>query len=269
MNIDGVIASGYGSGDPLFGKNASGVLDLIDLINNRLYSGAYEALILRINSPGGSALASDELWHSLNKLREHGLPIIASVGDIAASGAYYAACAADMIVAEHGSIVGSIGIYGGKVDLSGLLNKLKIKAETVKTHESANSRSTSTGFTESEREALQEYMDEFYGRFVTVVAQGRGFSEERADSLGGGRVFTGAAAKKNGLVDEIGGFERAVEMAKESANLGKNQRVELVHINNSGYSFADKVSAMAKGEKPLYPWIRSLEKTQAWAVFIQ
>ena len=269
MNIDGVISGGYGSGDPLFGKSVSGVMDLIELINNTMYSGEYEALILRINSPGGSAVASDELWHSLNKLREYGVPIIASVGDMAASGAYYAACAADMIVAEHGSIVGSIGIYGGKVDLSGLLAKLKIRAETVKTHESANSSSFSTGFSESERNALQEYMDEFYSRFVSVVAQGRGISEEHADSLGGGQVFTGAVAKRNGLVDEIGGFERAVEIAKEHASLGKNQRVELVHINNYGYSFADRISAMAKGEKPLYPWIKSLEKTQMWAVFIQ
>jgi len=269
MNIDGVISGGYGSGDPLFGKNVSGVMDLIDLINNTMYSGDYEALILRINSPGGSAVASDELWHSLNKLREYGIPVIASVGDMAASGAYYAACAADMIVAEYGSIVGSIGIYGGKVDLSGLLAKLKIRTETVKTHESANSSSFSTGFSESERKALQEYMDEFYSRFVSVVAQGRGISEERADSLGGGQVFTGAVAKRNGLVDEIGGFERAVEIAKEHASLGKYQRVELVHINDFGYSFADKISAMAKGERPLYPWIKSLEKTQMWALFIQ
>jgi protease-4 len=189
------------------------------------------------------------------------------VGDMAASGAYYAACAADAIVAEHGSIVGSIGIYGGKADLSGLLAKLKIKAETVKTHESANSKSFSEGFSESEREALQEYMDEFYNRFIGVVANGRGMSEERADSLGGGRVYTGAVAKLNGLVDEIGGFERAVEAAKERAGLGKNQRVELEHLNNYGYSFADRVSAMAKGEKPIYPWLKSLEKTQAWAVY--
>lgn len=268
LNIDGVITSGYGSSDPLFGRSVAGVQDLINQINNIKYSSEYKALILRINSPGGSAIASDELWHSLERLKDDGFPIIASIGDIAASGAYYAAVAADKIVAEPGSVVGSIGIYGGKVNLSGLLAKLKIKTEVVKTHESANSRSTSEGFTESEREALQEYMSEFYSRFTSVVAKGRGFSEEKADSLGRGQVFTGAMAKENGLIDEIGGFERAVEIAKASAGLRKSARVDIVHINNFGYSFTDRVSVMIKGEKQIYPWLNSLEKTQVWAVHL-
>ncbi|MDR0516243.1 MAG: signal peptide peptidase SppA [Fibromonadaceae bacterium] len=264
LNIDGVITSGYGSHDLLFGKSIAGAQDLIDQINGL---GECKALVLRINSPGGSAAASDELWHSIAKLKESGLPIIASVGDMAASGAYYAAVAADKIVAEAGSVVGSIGIYGGKVNLSGLLEKLKIKTEIVKTHESANSESTSTGFSESEREALQEYMDEFYSRFTDVVAEGRGISKERADSLGGGRVFTGAAAKENGLVDEIGGIERAIEIAREKAGIKKNARVDVEYINNFGNSFTDKLSAMAKGERQIYPWLKTLEKTQVWAVY--
>jgi len=147
LNIDGMLVGGYGSNDPLFGKNVAGTADLIDALNE-IYSGEYEALILRINSPGGSAIASDELWHSIKTLKEAGMPIIASIGDMAASGAYYVACAADKIVAEAGSVVGSIGIYGGKADLSGLLSKLRIKNETVKTHERANAASTYAGFSE-------------------------------------------------------------------------------------------------------------------------
>jgi len=268
LNIDGMIVGGYGSNDPLFGKSVTGVADLIEVINE-VYSGGYKALVLRINSPGGSAVASDELWHTLETLKGNGIPIIASVGDMAASGAYYAACAADKIVAEAGSVVGSIGIYGGKANLSGLLSKLKIKSEVIKTHESANSQSIFGGFSEKDSLALQEYMDEFYSRFVSVVANGRSISEEQADSLGGGKVYIGMDAIGNGLADEIGGFERAIELAKEGAGLRKSARVEVVHINNWGYSFAGRISAMAKGEKQMYPWIEALERTWAWAIYLK
>jgi protease-4 len=267
LNIDGMLVPGYGSNDPLFGKSAAGVASLIETINDIGYSGEYEALVLRINSPGGSAVASDELWHSLKTLRESGMPIIASVGDMAASGAYYAACAADKIVAEAGSVVGSIGIYGGKVNASGLLARLKIKNEVVKTHESANAQSIFGGFSKGDSIAMQEYMDEFYSRFVSVVSEGRNMGEELVDSLGNGKVYIGTDAVENGLIDEIGGFERALEAAKESAGLRKSARVDIVHINNWGYSFADRISAMAKGENQIYPWLNSLEKTQAWAIY--
>ena len=267
LNIDGMLIPGSGSNDPLFGKSIAGVASLIETINDISYSDEYEALILRINSPGGSAVASDELWYSLKTLKESGVPIIASVGDMAASGAYYAACAADKIVAEAGSVVGSIGIYGGKVNMSGLLAKLKVKNEVVKTHESANAQSMFGGFSESDSIALQEYMDEFYSRFVNVVSEGRNMSEELVDSLGNGKVYVGIGAVENGLIDEIGGFERALEVAKESAGLRKSAKVEVVHINNWGYSFTDRISAMAKGEKQIYPWLNSLEKTQGWAIY--
>jgi protease-4 len=267
LNIDGMLVPGYGSNDPLFGKSVAGVASLIEIINDISYSGEYEALILRINSPGGSAVASDELWYSLKTVKENGMPIIASVGDMAASGAYYAACAADKIVAEAGSVVGSIGIYGGKVNANGLLAKLKIKNEVVKTHESANAQSIFSGFSKSDSVALQEYMDEFYSRFVSVVSEGRNMGEELVDSLGNGKVYIGIDAVENGLIDEIGGFERALEAAKESAGLRKNAKVDIVHINNWGYSFTDRISAMAKGEKQIYPWLNSLERTQAWAIY--
>ncbi|MDR2554890.1 MAG: signal peptide peptidase SppA [Fibromonadaceae bacterium] len=267
LNIDGMIISGYGSNDPLFGNSVAGVASLIETINDIGYSDEYDALILRINSPGGSAVASDELWHSLKTLRENGMPIIASVGDMAASGAYYTACAADKIVAEAGSVVGSIGIYGGKLNMSGLLAKFRMKNEVVKTHESANAQSVFSGLSKNDSIALQEYMDEFYSRFVSVVSEGRNMSEERVDSLGNGKVYVGIDAVKNGLIDEIGGFEYAVELAKKDAGLRKSAKVEIVHINNWGYSFTDRISAMAKGEEQIYPWLNSLENTQGWAIY--
>ncbi|MCL1967680.1 MAG: signal peptide peptidase SppA [Fibromonadales bacterium] len=267
LNIDGMIISGYGSNDPLFGNSIAGVSSLIEIINDIGNSDEYEALVLRINSPGGSAIASDELWHSLKTLKENGMPIIASIGDMAASGAYYAACAADKIVAEAGSVVGSIGIYGGKVNASGLLAKFRMKNEVVKTHESANAQSIFGGFSKSDSIALQEYMDDFYSRFVGVVSEGRNMSEELVDSLGNGKVYVGIEAIKNGLIDEIGGFEYAIELAKKNAGLRKSTKVEIVHINNWSYSFTDRISAMAKGEKQIYPWLNSLENTQGWAIY--
>jgi len=269
LNIDGMIVGGYGSNDPLFGKSVTGVGDLIEAINRTVYSGNYDALILRIDSPGGSAVASDELWYALKTLKESGIPIIASVGDMAASGAYYAACAADKIVAEAGSIVGSIGIYGGKADVSGLLEKLKLRAEVVKTHESANSQSVFKSFSEDELQALQEYMDEFYSRFADVVAQGRNMTKNQVFPLGGGKIFIGMDGVSNGLVDEIGGFERAIELAMESAGIRKGARVDIEYINNLGYSFSDKFVSMAKGKSLIYPWMDLLEKTWVWAIYLE
>jgi len=268
LNIDGMLVGGYGSNDPLFGKNVAGTGDLIDVLNEIIYSGEYEALILRINSPGGSAIASDELWHSIKTLKDSGMPIIASIGDMAASGAYYVACAANKIVAEAGSVVGSIGIYGGKADLSGLLSKLKIKNETIKTHENANAKSIYAGLSEKDSTALQEYMDDFYSRFIGVVASGRNMSREQVDLLGGGRVFIGMDAIGNGLIDEVGGFEKALELAKEEAGLRKSIRIDVEHINNFGYSFADRISGVAKGQNHIYPWLSTLEKTQVWAIYL-
>lgn len=263
LNIDGTIVDGGGGMDRLTGASAAGAAEIMELVDDLRKNGSYDALILRINSPGGSALASDELWHRLRQISADGIPIVASVGDMAASGGYYLACSADEIVAEPTSIVGSIGIFGGKVDLSGLMAKLKIRTETVSTHQNANAESPARGFTDSERIALQAYMDEFYGRFVNVVANARGLDSATVDSLGEGQVFTAATAIHKGLVDRLGGLSVAIETAKNLAGISTEASVEVVPlISGSGIGFRN-LAAQAK----IAPWRQSLESTTSWALW--
>ena len=208
--------------------------------------GPYKALILRINSPGGSAKASDRMWANLKSLKEKGFPIIASVGDYAASGGYYIACAANKIIAEKFSLVGSIGIYGGKVDFSGLLKKLNIKPEVVRTHPHADAESFTRSFDAYEKEALQNYMDEFYARFVNIVSEAIQKPVEYVDKeLGEGRVFIGSDALKNGLIHKIGGIAEAISEAKKMANISESTKVRLVSVSdNKSYSFDLKNKAL-------------------------
>ena len=264
LNIEGTIIDGPGGTDRLSGTSMAGSAELMTLIDQIRKEGNYQALILRINSPGGSALASDEVWHRLRKLAADGMPIIASIGDMAASGGYYLACAADDIIAEPTSIVGSIGIFGGKVDISGLLAKLRLRSETVATHPSANAQSFSRSFSESEKEALQAYMDDFYGRFVRIVADARQLDSLKVDSLGEGRIYTAAEGLKHGLVDDLGGFSKAIALAKKRAGIAPHKPIELVPLlGNSSLSFRN-LSDQAR----LVPWRQSLEKSQIWSIWL-
>lgn len=217
LNIDGSIDNGMEK-------------SFMEAIRKVPSSGA-EALIIRISSPGGSALASDEMWAALKALRKDGFPVIASIGSMGASGGYYIACGADVIVAEPLSIVGSIGIYGGKIDISGLLAKVGLRPESVKTHPYADAESFNRPWTEEEKAALQEYMDEFYDRFTGVVSEQTKISKAAIDSLyGGGRVFMGWKAYEYGLVQKLGGIDVAIEEAKRLAEIGSYSDVEIDFI---------------------------------------
>lgn len=186
------------------------------------------ALILRINSPGGSAQASDKVWSALRDLSKRGMPIVASIGDMGASGGYYIACGADEIIAEDFSLVGSIGIYGGKINVSGLLDKVGLKPQTVQTHPHADAETFTRGFDEEERAALQDFMDDFYDRFLGVVARATKLTKERIDKdYGGGRVFTGSEALASGLVKKLGGLDVAIAEAKFLAGYSLSTQVEI------------------------------------------
>ncbi len=248
LNIDGSI-------DGSMEKEVSGIL-------RRLAGGGVSALVVRISSPGGSAIASDKIWAALKNLRKQGLPIVASIGNMGASGAYYIACGADKIVAEPFAFVGSIGIYGGKVDASGLLSKLGLKAETVKTHDHADAEAYTRPWTDEEKQALQNYMDEFYDRFVGVVSEATGVDKKKIDSeYGGGRVFVGWKAMEAGLVHKVGGLDVAIAEAKALAEIGESTDVELVQLS-AGKSFLVPVPS----SKMLVDFMKEAERTQFFAV---
>jgi protease-4 len=178
-----------------------------------------KAIVLRVNSPGGSAMASDVMWREV-VLAKQAKPVIVSMGNVAASGGYYISCAADKIVADEKTITGSIGVFGVIPNAQGLMNnKLGITFDRVKTNKHSDLMSVFKPLTAEERDIIQIGVEKIYDDFITKVAEGRGMTKEEVDAIGQGRVWTGLDAIKIGLVDEIGGLERAIEIAKTSANL--------------------------------------------------
>jgi protease-4 len=176
------------------------------------------AVVLRVDSPGGEVVASDLLWRAVRQLgREK--PVVASLGDTAASGGYYLASAAHAVFAEAGTLTGSIGVVGGKLDLSGLYERLGIGRDGVERGARAGLYSEARGFSPDERKAVREGMESAYERFVARVAEGRALEPERVRAAGGGRVWSGAAARAPGLVDALGGPLEAIADALSRAGL--------------------------------------------------
>lgn len=178
-----------------------------------------KAIVLRVNSPGGSALASDVIWREV-VLAKAVKPVVASMGDVAASGGYYISCAADTIVAQPNTITGSIGVFGLLMNLKNLMNnKLGVTVDTVKTNHYADLGSAFRPLTQAERDIIQNSVNEIYGSFIGKVAEGRGMKVADVDSIGQGRVWSGYDAKGLGLVDVLGGMEDAIEIAAGMAKL--------------------------------------------------
>lgn len=184
-----------------------------------------KAIVLRINSPGGSFEASDIMWREVD-LASKKKPVIASMSDVAASGGYYLAMAADTIVARPTTITGSIGIFGVMFDLSSFLdNKLGITHDEVRTGEYGERYTVTRPLTEGEKRIWQSELDRHYETFTSKAAEGRGVTVEAIKKVGGGRVWTGTQAKDNQLVDIIGGFDTAIEIAAAKAGLGDDYKV--------------------------------------------
>jgi protease-4 len=184
------------------------------------------AIVLRIDSPGGSGTASDVMWREVTLARK-AKPVIMSMGDVAASGGYYLAMGGDAIVAEPGTITGSIGVFGGKMSLRGLYDKLGLNKEILTRGRNAALFSSYRAWTDEERQSFRKIMTSFYDEFVHKAASGRGKTYEEIHAVAQGRVWTGAEALRVGLVDRLGGLDVAVGLAKERAKIGKDQEVSL------------------------------------------
>ena len=167
------------------------------------------------------------MWREID-LASAEKPLIVSMSDLAASGGYYIAAPADVIVAHPGTLTGSIGVYGGKYVAGETLGKLGVNVEVVTDGAHADLFSPTTRFSESAREAVQAQIDDTYERFLQVVAGGRGLSRDEVHQMAQGRVWTGRQAYANGLVDELGGFHRAIEVAKAEAGIAEDSPVDLV-----------------------------------------
>ena len=221
------IAVIYATGEIHTGKGdekSIGSTTVAEAIRKASTNKKVKAIVLRINSPGGSALASDIIWREV-VLAQKKMPVIASMGDVAASGGYYIACAADTIVASPSTITGSIGVFGLLFNMKELVNnKIGIQVETVNTNEHADALSQFKDLNEFERMKIQAEVESIYDIFISHVAEGRNMTKADVDSIGQGRVWAGEDAIKIGLVDIFGGLNKAIEIAAEKAKL-KNYKI--------------------------------------------
>jgi protease-4 len=225
----GAITSGKSGFDPVNGQMV-GSDTLIEYIRRARKDSSLRALVLRIDSPGGSAGASDAIWRELMiaKTERADRPLVVSMSDLAASGGYYIAMPAQTIVAEPSTLTGSIGIFGGKYVTGGLYTKLGAAIDSTSNGRHAEIDSPARPFTAEETKKLQEQLQAFYDQFIEKVADSRQKTPEQIDRIAQGRVWTGQQALDNGLVDALGGLDRAVALAKEQAKIAPDSEVELV-----------------------------------------
>jgi protease IV len=230
----GAIVTGK-SGGGLLGSDTVGSETMVKAIRQADADETVKAIVLRVDSPGGSALASDLIWHELVKCKK---PVIASMSDVAASGGYYISMAARKIYAEPGTITGSIGVVGGKLALGGVWDKVGIKTEVLSRGAHSGILSTHEPFSDSERKTMHGLMKDVYDQFVDKALAGRKkagkeMTRDQLEKLAGGRVYTGRQAKANGLIDELGTLGDAIKAAKKEAHLDPEKEMELLELPKS------------------------------------
>lgn len=280
--VQGDMVMGRSSKGWLGSPELAGAQSVVEQLKRARLSPEIKAVVLRVESPGGSAQAADIMAREVELLRKAGKPVVASIGHMAASGGYYLVCGADRIYCAHNSAVGSIGILWGKFVIKGLQDKLGLTTETVKTAPHADGNSMSRAWDSSEVEVLQRHMDGFYERFISLVAAGRKLGKDKVDSLAQGRIFTGTQALEVRLVDSIGGLDAALREAARLAGIQEDRAIdiELMDAGSGGaWSGGGRLGAFeaAFGNEPfagmaaeaLSVWserIRSLGVAQLWAL---
>jgi protease-4 len=267
---DNKIAIIFGQGEINSGKGDNesiGSDKICEALRKARNDSKIKAVVLRINSPGGSALASDVMWREI-QLTKKEKPVIASMSDVAASGGYYMAMGCDKIVAHPTTITGSIGVFGLMFNAQNMFkNKLGITFDGVKTGAYSDIGNGTRPFTEGEKQIIQSEVDKIYETFTTKAAAGRKMPVETLKSLAGGRVWSGTEAKANGLVDELGGLDKAIELAAAQAKIGKDYRIKLLPAQKN---FIEEIMeqiggearvSMAKAELgELYPLVKQFQK---------
>ena len=263
---EGEIIQGKSRDNP-FGGRAVGDETLVEALREIRERKNIKAVVLRIDSPGGSGDASDAVWQEIRRVRR-AKPVIVSMGDVAASGGYYLACAGDVIVADAGTITGSIGVFGGKLNMLGLYRKLGLNVETVTRGKHAAMLSPFTDFSPEELARYQKSLEQFYSVFLARVAEGRGMDPAAIDSVGQGRVWSGVAARQRGLVDTLGGLETAFNLARTRARISEDadivvdvypraRRTFLQSWLGNLFEDADNEQASLPALKDLATWYRA------------
>lgn len=225
----GPIVTGKGGSSP-FGGEACGSTTMVEAIRQAENDKTVKAIVLRVDSPGGSAVASDLIWHELARSKK---PVLASMSDVAGSGGYYICMSAKKIYADPGTLTGSIGVVGGKLALGGVFDKVGITTDVLSRGANANIFSTTTRFTPSEKEAMTALMRETYDQFLDKALAGRkqtgkDMTKEALLKIAGGRIWTGRQALENGLIDQLGSLDDALKEAVQLAHLPADKEPELL-----------------------------------------
>src|SRR3984957_3568813 len=234
VTCEGAIVNGRGGRQFLpFGSSNAGADTIAAALREVAADDSVSAIVLRVDSPGGSVTASETIWREVARARERGKPVVASMGSVAASGGYYVSMGADAIVANPGTITGSIGVMSGKLVIRDLKDRLGVGSDTVRTNANADAWSIDTPFTPQQQAHREAEADLFYTDFVERVAEGRNLTTDAVDVVARGRVWTGADALDRGLVDELGGFRAAVRRAKVLAGLDEDTAVRVLSFPGS------------------------------------
>jgi len=223
INISGTIVSGSSSGGLL--NTVAGSDTIMAQLRQAAEDPSIKAVVLRLNTPGGTTAASQEIALEVDRLRASGTKVVASMGDVAASGGYWIASRCDRIVANPGSITGSIGVIMETTDMQGLYEKIGLDPTVFKSGPHKDMGSPARDVTSNEQAIFQSMVDDIYQQFVNTVSQGRGMDLEQVSKIADGRVFTGSQALENGLVDEMGNFYDALRVASQMAGLGDEANV--------------------------------------------
>ncbi len=247
VTVDGHIVDGRGGPQFLpFGPSAAGADTIAAALREVAADDSVSAIVLRVESPGGTLTASETIWREVARARKRGKPVVASMGAVAASGGYYISMAADAIVANPGTITGSIGVMSGKLVIRDLMGRLGVGSETVRTNANADAWAMDAPFTPEQRALQEAEADLAYADFVQRAAEGRNLTTEAVDRVARGRVWTGADALERGLVDELGGFRTALGRAKVLAGLDEDTDVHMVRY--PGSSLLDMVRPRASSQ---------------------
>jgi len=259
----GTIVSGESSFS-LLGGASVGSDTLISALKQADGDKTVQAIVLRVDSPGGSALASDLIWREIQRIKK---PVIASMGNIAASGGYYISMGCDQIFAQPGTLTGSIGVVGGKISFGGLFDRFGVKTEIISKGKNSGLLSATSPMTESERTIWKTNMEDVYRQFTSKASAGRKLSLEELEPLASGRVWTGRQAKAHRLVDHMGTLHEAIQAAKEAAKLGADEKAELLILPES-QSFLEQLlgggGALPGFTTPAsHPWLRNIRDVEA------
>jgi len=269
------VAVVYAEGTILMGTKEAGSIggeNYASIIRKLRKDKNVKAIVLRVNSPGGSMIASEKIWRELSLAKEAGMPIVVSMGDYAASGGYYIACMADTILAEANTLTGSIGVFSMFPNAQKLMNeKLGVRMDTVKTNEYALGINPIVGLSEKESKALQATTEKYYDIFIQRVANGRNMNKDSVMAIAEGRIWTGTRAKKLGLVDEIGNLDKAIEIAASMADLNDYRLAEYPKVKDpieqyiqqfTGNKVSAKNAIIRNELGDLYPYYAQLKTMQ-------